>query len=110
MNNEFNEEEWFDDEDNGNSLIDTLLALTVMPKPFGVTWSLDQMRGFLKARGYRVLERFDEETENEYYVAVKKNESRIPDDGKGNIVDVFANEVQNILLKWLLKIGKENDT
>lgn len=110
MNDEFDSEEFFEDDEENCPLAETLLALNIMPKPFGMTWSQDQVLGFLKARGYRIVTRYNEDDDSEYKVAVKKNQPKIPDNSEGNVVEVFAEEIRNILLKWLLKIGKENDT
>ena len=95
------------DEVESCAMADMIMSLSLMPKPFGMTWSNKQMTDFLKARGYKILTRFDEDTDDEYDVAVKKDADCIPENC--NIISTFAEEIQTILLKWLLKISKECD-
>ena len=85
-----------------------MLTLGLMPKPFGMTWRIDQMSEFLKKRGYTVLNRFDKKTGNDYVVVVDPKDEYIPEEGVSNIVDVFATEVQKILLNWLINLDKKN--
>jgi hypothetical protein len=95
-----------EDEDD-SALLETMITLSLMPRPFGMTWSREQMTWFLKKRGYKVLERYSEEADTKYYVAVKKDTTKIPDDGSNNLVEVFADEIQSILMSWLLKIAEK---
>lgn len=81
-----------------------LTALTLQDKPLGIMWTADKMMEFLKARGYKLLERKGTGG-NEYIVAVKPSDSSIPD--HSNIKEVFDNEIQDILMKWVLKIATE---
>ena len=78
-----------------------------MPKPFGFLMPQDKMESFLKERGYKIIKRGGDEGK-EYSVAVKPGSTSIPEDNYSNIREVFDGEVQEILLKWLLKIGKED--
>lgn len=82
---------------------ETLLRLMLTPHPFGMPWKTDQMVGFLRKRGYKVIERFDEESSDYYYVAVKPHEPTMPT--TGNLIEVFVGECQEIILKWLIKIA-----
>ena len=66
------------DEVESCAMADMIMSLSLMPKPFGMTWSNKQMTDFLKVRGYKILTRFDEDTDNEYEVAVKKDADCIP--------------------------------
>jgi hypothetical protein len=97
------EDDWFEEDEDDCPFAETLLHLTLLPKPFGIPWKTEQMVKFLKKRGYRIITKFDEEAEEEYYVAVKPHENLIPEDG--NIIETFVGEVQEILLKWLEKIA-----
>lgn len=102
-------EELFGDPSSGlPDISNAMLTLGLMPKPFGMTWRIDQMSEFLKKRGYTVLNRFDKKTGNDYVVVVDPKDEYIPEEGVSNIVDVFATEVQKILLNWLINLDKKN--
>lgn len=108
-----NASDWLDDLFGGSSdglpdVSGAMLTLGLMPKPFGMTWRIDQMSEFLKKRGYTVLTKFDKKTKSDYVVVVDPKDEYIPDEGISNIVDVFATEVQKILLNWLINLDKKN--
>lgn len=84
-------------------LTDLVISSLVMSKPFGMNWSFDKMKGFLKKRGYKIITRYSDSREIEYEVAIKPKSSFIPEDDFSNIKDVFESEVQDLLLNWLLK-------
>lgn len=88
-------------------LTDVLLNSLVMPKPLGYMFPQEKMEEFLKNRGYRIIKRYSESRGQDYNVAVKAGSSSIPEDDYSNVREIFDNEVQDILLSWLLKIGKE---
>ena len=83
---------------------ETIISIALMPKPFGMTWPSDKMIEFLKKRGYKIFERWDDDEEEEIHVAVKPNEQKLP--GNNNILETFVNEVQDIILNWLSKLDK----
>lgn len=107
MDNDFNEN-WFDNEEENCPLAETIMSMIALSKPFGMLWHPDMMCKFLKERGYKIIERFDEEQDRDVQIAVKKNSNKIPT--SGNLMETFLEEVRNILFKWLLKIANENDT
>lgn len=84
--------------------VNIFTALALQDKPLGIMWTVDKMVEFLKARGYKLLERKGTDG-NEYMIAVKPSDSSIPD--HSNIKEVFDNEIQDILMKWVLKIATE---
>lgn len=86
-----------------------LMALAFQDKPFGILWSKDKVFEFLKARGYKLLDRKNKETGEEYTIAVKSGSPNIPDSGYGNTKETFNNEIQDIIMKWILRIAKENE-
>lgn len=100
-----------DNEENNNecpsvvSMKNFLIKKVVGPNPFGLTWSLDNMKNFLKYRGYKILERTNEITGDLFEVAVKPSMNAIPNDSS-NIVDLFNEEVQLVLLDWLKSLNK----
>lgn len=106
-------QDWGDDQENNEPqdddncpYLDLITTLLLQDKPFGIMWTIDKMLLFLKARGYKLLERKDS-SGNEYMVAVNPSDSSIPDTGRSNIKEVFDSEMQEILLKWVLKIASE---
>jgi hypothetical protein len=83
----------------------TLLTLTMMPKPFGMTWKRDKMIEFLKSRGYSIVKRFDLDTDEEFEVAVKSGTDFVPD--TRNIVETFAEEMQSFIIEWSTSFSKD---
>ncbi len=96
---------WLDSSNSGEEdcpWARTILAATLIPKPFGIPWDPDKVKKFLKDRGYAVISRIDPDTDEEYTIAVKPNQEYIPDSPKeANLMDTFINEVQDIILGWL---------
>lgn len=83
----------------------TLLTLTMMPKPFGMTWKREKMIEFLKSRGYSIVKRFDLDTDDEFEVAVKSGSEYVPD--TRNIVEAFSEEMQNFIIEWSTSFNKD---
>lgn len=83
----------------------TLLTLTMMPKPFGMTWKRDKMIEFLKSRGYSIVKRFDLDTDEGFEVAVKSGTDFVPD--TRNIVETFAEEMQSFIIEWSTSFSKD---
>lgn len=83
----------------------TLLTLTMMPKPFGMTWKREKMIEFLKSRGYSIVKRFDLDTDEEFEVAVKSGSEYVPD--TRNIVEAFSEEMQNFIIEWSTSFNKD---
>ena len=102
--------DYFDD-DSGEDCpyLNILASIAMNDKPFGFLWPKEKVREFLKARGYKILVRKDKDTGEEYEVAVKSNSDSIPNDGHGNMKETFDSEMQDIILKWVLRIASEND-
>lgn len=108
-NNDINNENMSPSDENeemdSNWLIGSI-GESLVSKPFGILWYDENMEEFLKKLGYKIITRKDPETDREYNIAVKPNDPSISDEGYSNVRDVFDNEVQKILLGWLLKISK----
>ena len=106
----------YDDEDDGvdNDLepcymFNAISAIMAMDKPFGILFDIDKIEKFLISRGYKIVDKYFSHINDSIKVATKDDPDNIPDSTEGaryHIRAVFANEVQDILLKWLLKIGK----
>lgn len=105
--------EVFDDEFDPQDLFDSchmsgiFADMLRMPKPFGFFMPQEKMEIFLKERGYKIIKRSAGDGE-EVSTAVKPGSTSIPEDGYSNIREIFDGEVQDILLKWLLKVGKDD--
>lgn len=102
--------DYFDD-DSGEDCpyLNILASIAMNDKPFGFLWPKDKVKEFLKERGYKILSRKNKDTGEEYEVAVKSDSGSIPNDGHENIKETFDSEIQDIILKWVLRIAKEND-
>lgn len=72
-------------------------------RPFGLTWEEDEMISFLVKRGFTTATVIGEDGAEE---VVYKPGDKIPEPDPFQIKDVFDKEVREIILKWLLKIGK----
>lgn len=83
----------------------TLLTLTMMPKPFGMTWKREKMIEFLKSRGYSIVKRFDLDTDEDFEVAVKSGSEYVPD--TRNIVEAFSEEMQNLIIECSASFNKD---
>ena len=93
-------------ENNGRDFSEIMYHMFALPKPFGILWDFDKMEDFLKFKGYKIIERTDEETGRTCKMAIKPGDKYIPDFSKGtNILDIFTDEVQNSIISWLKKIS-----
>ena len=84
------------------SLIEILKS---MPKPLGMTWSMENMKRFLTARGYRIINRMDYGTGEEIDIAVKEGMDLVPT--SGNIVETFSNEIQNLVIELAIELSNK---
>lgn len=102
----------FNIEDGADELIETDLCpsvqmfadLIVENKPFGMNWPEETMINFLRKLGYIVVDGFSSLDGYPIKIAVKKGNTVIPDLEDSNVSSVFCEEIQSILLNWLLKI------
>lgn len=106
-----------DDDDDGGAcwMFKSIATLIGLPKPLGMIFPNDKEKWFLEQRGYEVAEVKCSEDVNPtgtITIAFKKGEKvnkKDPDSLSSHQLNrVFVDEVQGILLKWLLKIGGEN--
>ena len=84
-----------------------LSRLIMCPKPFGMPWSRDQMCDFLKRRGYRIVNKFNEKKRESFPVVVRPDSESIPELEETNLGDIFATEIQNIILNWLVDLDRK---
>lgn len=69
-------------------------------KILGITWDEDKLERFLKSRGYTISEiTVDGET---YKHGTKEGVNTADFD----LYEIFENEIQDIILDWLLRLGK----
>lgn len=69
-------------------------------KILGITWNEDKLERFLKSRGYTISEiTVDGET---YKHGTKEGVNTADFD----LYEIFENEIQDIILDWLLRLGK----
>lgn len=87
------------------AVFDAICSMIFMPKPLGWIWPEDKIEYFLKERGYKIIEKKSKDDEV-IKIAVKPDASCIPDLEHGNLREIFDSECQDILLSWMLKIGK----
>ena len=72
----------------------------------GLPWRrVDTIKKFLKARGYKILERVDDD-HNKYYVAVKPDTSAIPD--YDNLRSTFLEEAEDLVVDMMIKFSENN--
>jgi len=72
----------------------------------GLPWRReDVIKKFLKARGYKILERVDD-NHDKYFVAVKPDTSAIPD--YNNLRSTFLEEVEDLVVDMMIKFSKDN--
>lgn len=84
-----------------------MLSAFLINRPFGIQFSFPNMEKFLKVRGYSILERVSEETGEIYHIAVKPGETKaFPE--TGNIIITFNQEVEKVLLNWLIEHGSNS--
>ena len=96
------EEDWMENDEDDCPWAKAILAATLIPKPFGIPWSPDKVKKFLRDRGYAVIERIDPETDEEFTIVAKPDQEYIPESpSESNLMDTFIEEIQDILLGWL---------
>lgn len=102
------------DDDEPCWMFKSIATLMGMPKPFGMIFPYEKEKEFLEKRGYEVKELKCSTSVNPLgviKVAIKSGEKLNKKDTDAleehSVSKVFVEEVQNIILGWLLKIGGE---
>lgn len=97
------------DEGDACPFVDSMMEVMLSDRPFNINWDMDKIEDFLKKRGYSVISNKPKRGRS-FKVAYNEDKGISEKDAKellvGNLSSVFSNEIQDILLKWLLKIGK----
>ena len=103
-----------DEEDYSEScpivgFMEDLAMISQESKPFGITWNLEDMKDFLEKRGYKILKRYDKETDISYELALKPDdeipEHSDPDKYKFIPQSVFDRECRELSKKLMLKLS-----
>lgn len=103
-----------DEEDYSEScpivgFMENLVMISQESKPFGITWNLKDMKDFLEKRGYKILKRYDKETDISYELALKPDdeipEHSDPDKYKFIPQSVFDRECRELSKKLMLKLS-----
>lgn len=89
--------------EDGCPMTEFVLSLLMVNKPFGIIWKEEKMEKFLKERGYKIISRYSENIDREYKVAIKPDQSCIPETDLGNIKEIFDSEIQDAILEMLSK-------
>lgn len=101
----FDDEEFDDCDEDVCPYFQLLIGGIMSDKPFGIVWSEDNIKDFLRQKGYKIITRYSKEKDREYTIAIEPDSEYLPDNGEySNIRDVFSNEVQKLLTKWLLTL------
>jgi len=91
-------------------MFDAISTILAMDKPFGMLFDIDKIEKFLIARGYKIVDKYFSHINDSVKIAVKTEDpNTIPDSPEGakyHIRAAFSSEIQDILLKWLLKVSK----
>jgi hypothetical protein len=101
------DDDYEEEEEDGCPYSDIMMSAILCPKPFGMIWPEEMMIKLLKKKGYKILTRHDGELEKDYKVAVKPGDPVISGNGYSNLQNKFEEEVQNIIMNWLLKISEK---
>lgn len=92
--------------EEGCPMTDFVLGILMLDKPFGILWNNDKMENFLQKRGYKIILRHSDITNQDYKVAFKPEDECIPETDVDNIRDIFNQEIQDVILNILLKYSK----
>ena len=90
-------------------MFDAISSLIAIDKPFGMLFSSEKVEKFLVSRGYQIVDKYFSHVDDAIKVATKSDPNDIPDSPEGTKYyyrNVFSEEVQEIILSWLLKISK----
>ncbi len=113
--NDYNEDGYIDrieiteDEEDSCPFVNDLISFIEFKAStsfLGLPWRReDVIKKFLKARGYKILERVDDDCKK-YCVAVKPDTSAIPD--YDNLRSTFLEEAEDLVVDMMIKFSKDN--
>lgn len=82
---------------------EAVMKAIFISKPLGIIFDNDLIEDFLVGRGYKIVERTDDDGEI-YTVPVKVGSKIIPD-RRDSLRRVFDREIQEVLMKWIKSIS-----
>ena len=93
----------YEDSEEGCDVYEAVMSAIFLSRPLGILWDEDLIEEFLKTKGYKIIERTDEN--GEVYTVPVKNGSKIIPDQKNSLRRVFDREIQKTLINWLSKLS-----
>ena len=99
------EENDWEGEDDGSpcEVYDALMGAIFLSRPLGILWEDSLIEKFLQAKGYKIVERTDDD--GEIYTVPVKIGSKIIPDRRDSLRRIFDQEVQETLINWLISLG-----
>ena len=98
------ENDWEDDDEGSPcEVYDAVMSAIFLSRPLGILWEDSLIEKFLQAKGYKIVERTDDDGEV-YTVPVKVGSKIIPD-RRDSLRRIFDQEVQETLINWLISLG-----
>jgi hypothetical protein len=92
-------------EDEENCPMGSLFKVMMQAKPFGIEWEKDKVVDFLKQNGYEIHQKTSKIDGSEFTLAYKAGVTKPIDEiNITNLSKEFSRTIQDILLKWLLRI------
>jgi len=98
------ENDWDGEEEGGCDVYDAVMSAIFLSRPLGILWDDDLIEDYLTSRGYKIVERTDDDGEV-YTVPVKVGSKIIPD-RRDSLRRTFDREVQETLLAWMKTIKR----
>lgn len=94
-----------DDEDEESCPMSSLFKVMMQTRPFGIEWEKDKVVDFLKQNGYEIHQKKSKIDGSEFTLAYKAGVTKPIDEiNITNLSKEFSRTIQDILLKWLLRI------
>ncbi len=107
--NAMSEDEFFNkgngeekEEEGHCDVLEAVLGAIFLSRPLGIIFDEDLIEEFLMSRGYKIVERTDDE--GEVYTVPVKSGSKIIPDRRDSLRRIFDREVQESLITWLKQI------
>lgn len=94
-----------DIENEENCPMSSLFKVMMQTRPFGIEWEKDKVVDFLKQNGYEIHQKKSKIDGSEFTLAYKAGVTKPIDEiNITNLSKEFSRTIQDILLKWLLRI------
>ena len=94
-----------DIEDEESCPMSSLFKVMMQTRPFGIEWEKDKVVDFLKQNGYEIHQKKSKIDGSEFTLAYKAGVTKPIDEiNITNLSKEFSRTIQDILLKWLLRI------